>query len=153
MDGLGLCLKKSAIAYCPRFPVYSDVALRRLGGNEFGIMDAIGAYLMKSPQGRETELYGYALHVEVTGMHQGKARLHTLWHTHPASDGSVPGWEKLRAYTRNVGIPISIGAQMLGRGLVKKTGVIAPEEAFDPQTVFAELNKRDIHVHERVQVL
>lgn len=121
----------------------------RFNGNELGIVDAIGAYLMQSPEGRETELYGYALHVEVTGTREGKSYLHTLWHTHPASDGTAPGWEKLRAYTRNVGIPFSIGAQMLGKGLVKMAGVITPEEAFEPQAVFDELKKREILVHGR----
>jgi saccharopine dehydrogenase-like NADP-dependent oxidoreductase len=125
----------------------------RVNGNELGIVDAIAAYLMQSPAGRETELYGYALHVEVAGTREGKNYLHTLWHTHPTSDGTVPGWDKLRAYTRNVGIPISIGAQMLGNGVVKKTGVITPEEAFEPQAVFDELRKREVFVHEKVEFL
>ena len=77
--------------------------------------------------------------------------MHTLWHTHPESDGTVPGWDKLRAYTRNVGIPMSIGAQMLGKGVVKKAGVITPEEAFEPQAVFVELKKRGILLHEKVE--
>ena len=124
----------------------------RLNGQQFGIMEAIAAYLMQSPEGRETELYGYALHVEVVGSRDGKTWQHTLWHTHPASDGSQPGWEKLRAYTRNVGIPMSIGAQMLARGQVKKTGVITPEEAFEPDAVFAELRKRRILVHEKIAI-
>jgi saccharopine dehydrogenase-like NADP-dependent oxidoreductase len=121
-----------------------------VNGQQFGIMEAIAAYLMQSREGRETELYGYALHVEVVGTREGKSFRHTLWHTHPASDGSQPGWEKLRAYTRNVGIPMSIGAQMLACGLTKKTGVITPEEAFEPQAVFAELQKRQILVHEKI---
>jgi saccharopine dehydrogenase-like NADP-dependent oxidoreductase len=125
----------------------------RVNGNELGIVDAISAYLMQSPEGRKTELYGYALHVEVTGTREEKSYLHTLWHTHPASDGTAPGWEKLRAYTRNVGIPFSIGAQMLGKGLVKKPGVITPEEAFEPQAIFDELKKREILVHEKVEFI
>jgi saccharopine dehydrogenase-like NADP-dependent oxidoreductase len=120
-----------------------------LDGHEFGIVDAIGAYLIGSPEGRETELYGYALHVEVEGTRAGKPTALTLWHTHPASDGSVPGWEALRAYTRNVAIPMSIAAQILAKGMVKKCGVLTPEEAFDPETVFAELEKRGIIIHEK----
>ena len=49
-----------------------------------------------------------------------------------------------------VGIPMSIGAQMLARGVVKKTGVLTPEEAVEPEAVFAELRKRHLLVHERV---
>lgn len=125
----------------------------RVNGSEFGIVNAIGAYLMQSTEGRETELYGYALHVEVAGCRDGKSCLHTLWHTHPPSDGTVQGWEDLRAYTRNVGIPMSIGAQMLAKGLVNKTGVIAPEEAFEPQAIFGELKKRGILMHEKVEYI
>jgi hypothetical protein len=29
-------------------------------------------------------------------------------------------------------------------------GVITPEEAFDPKAVFAELKKRDLHIHEEI---
>ncbi len=122
----------------------------RLGDVEFGIMDAIGAYLMQSPEGRETPLNGYALHVEVEGCRGHNRLRHTLWHTHPPSDGSVPEWAGLRAYTRNVGIPLSIGAQMLAHGLVHRPGVITPEEAFDPATVIEELGRRGIRIHSRV---
>lgn len=124
-----------------------------LHGVEFGIMEAIGAFLMQAPEGRETELYGYSLHVEVEGTRDGRRVRHTLWHTHPPSDGSVPEWAGLRAYTRNVGIPMSVGAQMLGKGMVKQSGVITPEEAFDPASVIAELARRDIHIHENIEIL
>ena len=124
-----------------------------LHGVEFGIMEAIGAFLMQAPEGRETELYGYSLHVELEGTRDGRRVRHTLWHTHPPSDGSVPEWAGLRAYTRNVGIPMSVGAQMLGKGMVSHHGVLTPEEAFDPAKVFVELAKRDIHIHEKIEIL
>jgi hypothetical protein len=62
----------------------------------------------------------------------------------------VPDWAGLRAYTRNVAIPMSIGAQLLARGAVSKTGVLIPEDAFDPETVFLELRKRDLQIHETI---
>ncbi len=102
-------------------------------------------------EGTETELYGYALHFEVIGSRNGQRRQHTLVHTHPPSDGTVPEWAGLRAYTRNVGIPLSIGAQLLAKGAVRVAGVLTPEEAFDPATVFAELERRDLHIHETVR--
>ncbi len=122
----------------------------QLKGVEIGILEAISAYLLQSREGRETQLYGYALHAEVEGTRSGRRIRHTLWHTHPPSDGSVADWAGLRAYTRNVGIPLSIGAQMLGHGAVTKTGVITPEEAFEPAAVFAELERRQLLIHERV---
>ena len=118
-----------------------------VGGGRAGVLDCIAEYLLNSREGTETELYGYALHVEVTGQAGGRAQCHTLTHTHPTSDGSVAGWEKLRSYTRNLGIPMSIGAQMIAAGTVATTGVITPEEAFDPETIFAQLARRDIHIH------
>jgi lysine 6-dehydrogenase len=121
-----------------------------LQGAQFGIMEAIAAYLMQSREGRQTELYGYALHVEVVGSRHGQLHQHTLVHTHPPSDGSVPDWAGLRAYTRNVGIPLSIGAQLLASGAVRKTGVLIPEDAFDPTTIFTELKRRGLHIHETV---
>jgi len=119
----------------------------RIAGVEIGIMDAVAAYLMQYPVGRETELYGYALHIDVTGTKGGQKVRYLLTHTHPASDGSVAGWEKLRAYTRCVGVPMAIAAQIIARGKVKRTGVVMPEFAFDPEEIFRELEKRRILVH------
>ena len=116
-------------------------------GAEVGIMDALSAYLMQYPIGQETELYGYALHIDVTGTKEGKKLRYLLTHTHPASDGSVAGWEKLRAYTRCVGIPMGIAAGIIARGGVEWTGVVMPEFAFDPEEIFRELEKRRILIH------
>ena len=125
-----------------------------LNGETFGIMEAIGAYLQQCPEGRSTELYGYALHVEVVGLRATGERIrHTLWHTHPASDGSVPAWAGLRAYTRNVGIPLAVGAQLIATGRYTGTGVLIPEKVFAPADVFSELKRRDIVVHEELVVI
>lgn len=121
-----------------------------VNGTEVGIMDAVSAYLQQSEKGRTTRLYGYALHVQVIGEKDGRRREHVLTHTHPPSDGSVPDWEGLRAYTRCVGIPISIGAQRIAGGEAGGTGVVMPEFAFAPEPIFRELEKRDIRVHERI---
>jgi saccharopine dehydrogenase-like NADP-dependent oxidoreductase len=125
----------------------------KVGDVEVGIMDAIGSYLMQAPEGQSTDLYGYALHVEVIGTRGGKKVQHILTHTHPASNGSVKGWEKLRAYTRCVGIPMAIGTQMIASGKVKMRGVVIPEFAFDPSEVFKELEKRQIFIHEKIKEL
>ncbi len=124
----------------------------RMNGQEFGILDCISEYLYQSEKGNQTELYGYALHVEVTGMKDGKRYQHTLTHTHPSSDGSVEDWEGLRAYTRNVGIPMAIATELIAKGSVEKKGVIIPEEAFlEPGIIFKGLEKRGIFVHEEVK--
>ena len=116
----------------------------KISGREIGVMDAVSAYLMQYPVGRQTKLYGYALHVDVTGTKNGKKLRYLLTHTHPASGGSVEGWEHLRAYTRCVGIPMAIATQIISRGKVTRTGVVMPEFAFDPEEIFGELEKRQI---------
>ena len=116
-------------------------------------MDCVAEYLLNSKEGTETELYGYALHIEVVGTKDGKKVQHILTHTHPKSDGSVPGWEKLRAYTRNVGIPMSVAVQLIAKGKAKDTGLLIPEYAFEPKDVFDELEKRGIYIHEEINVL
>jgi saccharopine dehydrogenase-like NADP-dependent oxidoreductase len=120
----------------------------RVGGSETGLMTLIGEYLQNCEQGRTTALYGYALHVEVVGSAGGKKERAVLTHTHPASDGSIPDWAGLRAYTRNVGIPLAIAADFLAKGRVKKHGVIIPEDAFAPAEIFEELEKRSMFIHE-----
>lgn len=123
----------------------------RLGGAEFGIMEAVAAYLQQAPEGKTTDLYGYALHVAVIGTLDGRTRTHTLTHTHPPSDGSVQGWEGLRAYTRCVGIPMAIGAVLIASGHAAGPGVVMPEFAFQPPAVFRELEKRRIRIHEMIE--
>ncbi len=120
---------------------------------EVGIMDIISDYLINSKEGQETELYGYSLHVEVIGVKDNVKKRYTLFQTHPKSDGSVKGWEKLRAYTRSVGIPMAIATEIIAKGLVKKSGVLIPEEAFDPEMIFEELERRKINIHEEIEVV
>lgn len=124
-----------------------------VNGKEVGVMDCVAEYLLNSKEGTETELYGYALHIEVVGTKDGKKVQHIVTHTHPKSDGSVKGWEKLRAYTRNVGIPMAVAVQLIAKGKVKDTGIMIPEDAFVPQDVFDELAKRGIQMHEEINYL
>lgn len=121
-----------------------------VGGSEVGVLDVVFAHCRQSQEGRETELYGYALHVEVVGVKNGQPVQYVLTHTHPPSDHSVPDWGGLRAYTRCVGIPMSIGAQMIAKGQARAVGVVAPEMALDADAVFRELEKRQIHIHQQV---
>ncbi|MDZ5607257.1 saccharopine dehydrogenase C-terminal domain-containing protein [Bacillus pseudomycoides] len=125
-----------------------------VNGKEIGIMNCISNYLLQSKEGQETEVYGYALHVEVVGKKNGQKERHVLYHTHPTSDGSVEGWENLRAYTRNVGIPFGIATELIAKGEVNKKGVVTPEEAFqNPKIIFDELEKRGICIHEEACVV
>jgi len=51
--------------------------------------------------------------LEAAGIANGSKVCYTLYQTHPASDGSIPDWAGLRAYIRNVGIPMPIDAQLI----------------------------------------
>ncbi len=132
---------------------YGFMANKRINlrGTEFGIMEAIGEYLVQSEKGKTTDLFGYSLHVEVEGAKSGKKIRHTLFHTHPASDGSEPGWDGLRAYTRNVGIPVGIAVKLIMEGKAKGNGALIPEKVFHPQDVFEELKLRRIFVYEKIK--
>jgi saccharopine dehydrogenase-like NADP-dependent oxidoreductase len=122
----------------------------QIGDETVGIMDAISLYLQQAPEGRQTELCGYALHVQVIGHRADRRYEHVLTNTHPPSDGSVADWAGLRAYTRSVGIPMAIGAQLIAAGAVQGSGVIMPEFAFEPQSVITELARRKILIHETI---
>jgi saccharopine dehydrogenase-like NADP-dependent oxidoreductase len=122
----------------------------RIDSGTVGIMDAVSLYLQQAPEGRQTELYGYALHVQVIGQRAGRRYEHVLTSTHPPSDGSVAEWAGLRAYTRSVGIPLAIGTQLIAAGAVPGSGVVMPEFAFEPQPVMAELARRKIFIHETI---
>lgn len=124
-----------------------------VNGEKIGLMKVIGQYLLDSKEGQETEVYGYSLHTEIIGMKDGVKKRHVLYHTHPLSDGSVEGWEGLRAYTRNVGIPLAIATELIAKGAVKDTGILIPEFAFEPKVIFEQLEKRGINIHEEITTL
>jgi hypothetical protein len=116
-------------------------------------MDAISAYLQQAPEGQATDLYGYALHVQAIGTHGNRKVEHVLTNHHPPSDGTVPEWKGLRAYTRNVGLSMTIGVKLLAEGRVAAWGVLTPERAFDPVEVFGELERRDITIEQKIRDL
>ena len=60
-------------------------------------------------------------------------------------------WGGREAYSKNVGIPLSIGAQMLAKGKVKEKGVLPAEACFDPVCFFNELSKRGIEIYEKTE--
>ncbi len=103
--------------------------------------------LLQLPQSKETPLWAYGLVVEVYGRRDGREVKIKLWNRHPPQEE----WGGQAAYYKNIAIPLSIGAQMIGRGDVEVGGVVPPETAIDPDIFFAELRKRGIEIHERVE--
>ena len=103
--------------------------------------------LLQSPASKETPLWAYGLVVEVYGKRDGHDVKVKLWNRHP----SMEEWGGKAAYYKNIAIPLSIGAQMIARGDVPLRGVIPPETAIDPQVFFAELARRRIMIHEKIE--
>lgn len=55
----------------------------------------------------------------------------------------------ISAMMRTTGYPVSIIAQMIEKGLIKKKGVFCPEETVPCMPFFDELNKRDIIINKK----
>jgi lysine 6-dehydrogenase len=53
----------------------------QVGQQEYGIMEFIARYLLQSEEGQTTDIYGYALHVEIIGSLNGQKLRHILTHT------------------------------------------------------------------------
>jgi saccharopine dehydrogenase-like NADP-dependent oxidoreductase len=98
--------------------------------------------LLNMPQAKTTRLWGYGLHVEVVGMRNGVRTKVVMKNSHPAMDR----WG-VNAYYNNVGIPLSVGAELIARGQVEDRGVLPPEKAYNPDIFIQELEKRGIGVN------
>lgn len=116
-------------------------------GVETTAFDTMFELLLQLPESKETSLWAYGLVVEVYGKKDGRNLKLTYWNRHPPQDE----WGGQAAYYKNIAVPLSIGAQMIARGDVDATGVVPPETAIDPEIFFAELARRRIEIHERVQ--
>jgi lysine 6-dehydrogenase len=126
--------------------LYSEEPLT-VKGVETTALEMMHEILLELPETKQTPLWAYGLLVEVFGKRAGRDVKVTLWNRHP----SMEEWGGAAAYYKNIAIPLSIGVQMIARGDVKVRGVVPPETAIDPEIYFAELARRGIHIHERVE--
>jgi len=118
-------------------------------GIETNTLEMIHHVLLRSPQTKETPIWAYGLVVDVFGKKDGKDLKIRLRTEHPPMDK----WGGKAAYYKNIAIPLSIGAQMIGRGDVDQRGVVPPETAIDPKIFFEELALRGITVGQEVEWL
>lgn len=112
-------------------------------------LDFIRHYLLNSPEGDETEVWGYSVQVEVAGRLKDQKVMCRFVTSHPPMNA----WGGRRAYSKNVGIPLSIGAQMVADGKAQKKGVDGVETMLPAQQFVDELRKRDFVINESVTYL
>ena len=129
-----------------KYNFYQD-ELVQVNGAKVKPIDFIFNFLLQSPAAKENPLWAYGLVVEVTGLKNGKPARVVLKNSHPP----MSEWGGRSAYSKNVGIPLSIGAQMVAAGKVKQKGVLPPEACFDPIGFFKELSERGIRIEERME--
>ena len=118
-----------------------------INGTKVKPTDFMFKFLLKNPEAKKNPVWAYGLIVEVTGKKNGKPAKVTLKNSHP----SMEEWGGKSAYGKNVGIPLSIGAQMLAKGKVEGKGVFPPEASLDSIEFLDELSKRGIQIHEKFE--
>ena len=118
-----------------------------LGGKEMSSLEAVRLLLAESPVSKQNPVWGYGLVVEVTGERAGR-RVACTYRSHHPPAGE---WGGEAAYYKNVGIPLSIGAQLIASGLATSKGVRPPELALPTEAFFKELARRGITVEERIE--
>jgi saccharopine dehydrogenase-like NADP-dependent oxidoreductase len=118
----------------------------RVGEIEVPAVEAVRALLWESPQSKHNPVWAYGLVVEVIGERNGRSTRCTYRSSHPPQQI----WGGESAYFKNVGIPLAIGADLIGRGEVVVRGVLAPEQALPVDRFFDALARRGITIEETI---
>ncbi|HMQ51694.1 MAG TPA: saccharopine dehydrogenase NADP-binding domain-containing protein [Anaerolineae bacterium] len=113
--------------------------------------ELIWQYLAQVPEANQEPVWGYALHVEVTGLVSGQRLRRTLWTTHPSSE--QPGWSGSDAWAKCVALPLVAGSLLLAEGNYTGTGIDAPEAFLPAMPFLTELETRGLRVHEEIEEL
>jgi len=123
------------------YDFYSNVPIE-INGIYIKPMDFMYKYLLHNPEAKKTEIWGYGLRVEAVGKKDDRDAKIIVMNKHPDPDN----WGGYRAYFKCIGIPLSIGAQLIASGKIIRKGVIPPEAAFNPDIFFEELKERGIEI-------
>jgi saccharopine dehydrogenase-like NADP-dependent oxidoreductase len=116
----------------------------RFEDREIQPLEFIKHCLLNSAEGDQTEIWGYSVQVEVTGRLNGNRVVCRYVTSHPP----MKIWGGRRAYSKNVGIPLSIGAQMLAQDKAMKKGVDGAETMLPAEEFVTKLRKRDFVINE-----
>ena len=117
-----------------------------IGGESQPTIEVVSRLLWESPASRENPVWAYGLVVQVTGERNGRRTVATYRNHHPPQEE----WGGSSAYFKNVGIPLSISAQLIAGGQATAKGVVPPEQALPTEPFFRELEKRGITVEETI---
>lgn len=117
-----------------------------LDGSSYTSIDLIKEILIINPLTKVNPIWAYGLVVEVLGVREGRGVKCIYQSHHPPATT----WGGESAYYKNVGIPLSIGAQLIASGHVSQKGVLAPEKAFPTRIFFDALALRGIEVEEQI---
>lgn len=118
----------------------------RVGDAETSSIEVMRAALAQSAFSKKNPVWAYGLVVEVTGERAGRRVTCTYRSKHPPQEE----WGGESAYFKNVGTPLSIGAQMIAHRQTTGKGVLPPELAFPTEPFFVELARRGIVVEEEI---
>jgi saccharopine dehydrogenase-like NADP-dependent oxidoreductase len=118
-----------------------------VSGQPISRQELITQYLIQVPEANQEPIWGYGLHVCVTGRKAGLRLRRTLWTTHPSAQ--VPGWSGPDAWAKCVAMPLVAGSLLLARGEYEGTGVDAPEAFLPTKAFLSELEPLGLHVHEK----
>jgi saccharopine dehydrogenase-like NADP-dependent oxidoreductase len=118
----------------------------KAGAAEMPSVELVRALLWDNPISKQNPVWAYGLVVEVLGERDGRKVKCVYRSHHPPQEE----WGGQAAYFKNVGIPLSIGAQLIAQGAVTARGCLPPEQALPVQPFFDALTKRGITVHETI---
>lgn len=122
-----------------------------INGAPIARRELIKQYLVQAPEANEEPHWGYALHVEVTGLQDSRSIRRTLRTTHPPA--TEPGWAGPDAWARCVALPLAVGALLLAQGEYRGAGVDAPESFLPADRFLAELAARGLRAFETEQIV
>ncbi len=120
--------------------------LVKVGQIELPAIELIRMLLAESPMSKENPIWAYGLVVQVCGERQGRQVVCSYRSHHPPQEA----WGGESAYFKNVGIPLSIGAQLIAAGQATARGVQPPELALPTGPFFEALAQRGILIEEQI---
>jgi saccharopine dehydrogenase-like NADP-dependent oxidoreductase len=117
-----------------------------VAGEDLPSIEVVRHLLLDSPLSTQNPVWAYGLVVEVLGERAGRMVRCTYRSSHPPAEV----WGGPSAYFKNVGIPLSIGAQLVADGQALGQGVLPPELALPAAQFFYALAQRGIRIEETI---